>query len=128
MIIKLPPTPKSKLSDLSQKPLNGTGIRLPEGYTIGWENKRKPGNELGEGYTLRDPKGKELGFFLRLPGKESLAEILKAHIALRLVTKGRERVQNLIVLEDSEGKEVGSWDPKEPARDQIQELLKFLRS
>jgi hypothetical protein len=102
-------------------------FKLPEGYTVGWRVKGAPGKKPVGGYVLRAPNGRELGFFEFKEGIEELGEVLKAHLKSRVVGNVRTNVAKaLVVLEDSEGKEVGSWEVDKPTKNPISAMLKDL--
>jgi hypothetical protein len=109
------PTP----NDPPQKP----EFKPPEGYTIRWQT------EWGTGfYVLRDSEGQELGLFEMLPDRNTVEGVLKSHLSTKVVGDTRETMKAIIVLKDSNGKVVGSFDINQPPQNPIEVMVKDLAS
>lgn len=113
------------MSTPEQKP----EFKPPHGYTMRWREMK--GAERG--FVLRGPQGQELGFFkmkevTQAGERRSLVDVFKSHLKPLIVGQTRDSMKAVILLEDSEGKQIGLWELGKPAKNDIEAMIKDLAS
>ncbi len=98
---------------------------LPAKYTMGWTETYDLDGEKEGWHVLRNPEGEDVGFFEFVPGKK-VEQVLKAHIKIEIVNNSRDDAKAMIVLKDSDGNSVGSWELHQHARSAIEKVVKYL--
>ena len=97
-------------------------FRPPLGYTVRWRTMKGP----DKGFVLRDAQGEELGFFRVSEGRQSVADVFKAHLKPQLARDTRGQLKAVITFDDSEGKRIGSWELDQQVRNEIEAMIKDL--
>ena len=99
-------------------------LSLPAGHSMGWKPRKFEAGEIKGEFILRNDN-KEVGHFKAEQGK-TVEQILVKHITVLVVGQNREEISTLIVLSDSYGKPIGSWEYGQETRNQVESLIKVL--